>query len=514
MTVAVPWVLWVTAAAVAGVIGAHLLSVGRPPALRLPTARFVPDGERAAVSRTRTPRDAWLLLLRVLALVAAGLAFAGARCATSRVPVARLLVLDGRARDTASAWREALAAAVADRRPVSGVVWRDGPTVVRSTPLTPSAVDSVVSSVTSSTQWPGALSGSQSGTLAGALLRARRAAPVAARGADSLLLEVVTPLRTDATSDALAAVRRTWPGHVTVRVVADEGARATRDTLMSAPDVPWNIVVEGGEEDDVVAAAVATWTARVGEGGVRRATTRPAVRVRRGAVADRGVATLDAADSTALAAGGVLVWWPSVDTGAASNGVAATGVAATGVVATGVVATGVVVPGVVSNGVALVAPLVRRPAAAGETDTTEAIAWFLDGAPAVHETTLGAGCVREVHFAPPAGDLLLDPSARGLLAALSAPCGARAVLGARPPIARTVLEPEAVTGVSGALASRTAFVAPAEEVGAPWIPRLLLVSAIVLLLLEQWVRRTRERTDGASRTADAATGATVAAGRP
>ena len=73
---ALPWVLGVALAGVLAISALHLLSVRRPPELLLPTARFLPDRDVRAVSRTRTPSDVLLLAVRIGALVAAGLAAA------------------------------------------------------------------------------------------------------------------------------------------------------------------------------------------------------------------------------------------------------------------------------------------------------------------------------------------------------------------------------------------------------------------------------------------------------
>jgi len=79
IAVQAPWVLWVSGAAALGVVLAHLLSVGRPPELALPTTRFVPAGPLEAVSRARALRDLLLLLLRVLVVLLAGALLAARR---------------------------------------------------------------------------------------------------------------------------------------------------------------------------------------------------------------------------------------------------------------------------------------------------------------------------------------------------------------------------------------------------------------------------------------------------
>ena len=528
MSVALPWVLWLTAAAMAGVIAAHLLAVGVPTRLELPTARFVPVERASAVSRARTPTDRGLLLLRLLALALAGAAFAGLRCAESRVSHGRLLVLDGAVGDSTSAWRRVVDAAFADSVALLGVVWRDGPSVVRDTPLpdderealrlgaTPDSArardarsgDMGFGDATSSAAAPNVASSRawrDDRTLTGALLRARRAAEIAARGADSVRLEVVTRRRGDATSAALDAVRATWPGAIVLHDVAldasvrvtdsaaapTDGARRADDA--SPSDTSWRIEQASAGADDPVTLALRRWRAQTAR--ATSVTDAPPVRVSRvtatarddaSASGDSRVPARDDAwspdDSSVLARGGVVVRWPARvrDDRAAAPRPA---------------------DGVVAYGLTLVAPLSRvwaRDTAprAGSTISLDAaspvpIAWFLDGDVAIDETTVGDGCVRDVHFTPPDGDLLLDPSARGVLAALASTCGRRAPP-ATPAVASATLFTSSPDGANaGPWVARRALV-PSDDVRtAPDHARLLLLLALLLLLIEQWWRRTR-----------------------
>jgi hypothetical protein len=151
--------------------------------------------------------------------------------------------------------------------------------------------------------------------------------------------------------------------------------------------------------------------------------------------------------------------------------------------------------------VALVAPIVRARDATVIDSVQQAVAWFGDGAPAVTEQPLGDGCVRRVHFDAPEGDVLLGASARGLLAALAAPCGVRGTLAAARPISRTRLDDGA-----GALAPRAAFGAPVDATPA-WLTRALLALALLLLLVEQWFRNRARGVSGRA-AASLAPGAT------
>lgn len=466
MTVLVPWVLWVTAGAMLTLIGAHLLSVGTPPTLTLPTARFVPDGEATAVSRARWPQDIWWLLLRLLALLAAGLALAGVQCAPQRLPVARLLVIDGDARDTSPVWRRVVDSALSASEPLTGVVWRGGAALVRADAFDDALRDSVRRLGASDA------SSDDRRTLAGALLRARQLAPAASARADSLALHVITRLHTDAASAALPAVRSGWPGYV--RVVTVEEMSPEDSTR--GPSVRRDVLVLRGAPDDVVAAAYRALGAPVPS--VPDSST---VRI----VRDTVGAPLTADDSSHARRGGVLVRW-------ARRAVASPRMAQDSLAFTG--PSPRMASGVVARGEALIASLRETaPLATGGTasarSTTRVVAWALDGAPAVTEEPLGVGCVRDVAFEAPGGDLLLGPSAYGVLRALAAPCGRASAPERVARISQVVLEPEIVAGTRAASATHAALqITPATE-SSPWLTRALLASALLLLLLEQWWRR-------------------------
>jgi hypothetical protein len=471
MTVLVPWVLWVTAGAMLALVGAHLLSVGTPPTMLLPTARFVSPGDATAVSRARRPQDVWWLLLRLLVLLLAGLALSGVQCAPQRVAVARVLVIDADVRDTTNEWRRVIDSALASPAPLTGVVWRNGSAVVRAEPFDDALRDSARRLAVRDAPRDHEL------TLAGALLRARRLAPVAAAGADSLALHVLTRLEQDATSAALPAVRAGWPGYVQVRVVpAATSAAALKDSARGALPRPDIQVVRGSADDVVDAAYGVARHADVGSLAWR------AVRIVRDSVA----AALTADDSSHARGGGVLVSWtrasavtraPSRDSTVPNEGAMR------------------LRTGVVARGVALVSEVRETwPRRAGDSredaPAARAVAWYLDGAPAVIETALGEGCVRTVGFAAPDGDLLLTPSARGVLHAIAAPCGAAIQPDAGARLSQAILEPEIVSGTRTALAARSSFGYASTLASPQWLTRALLLGALLLLLIEHWWRRT------------------------
>lgn len=476
MTVLVPWVLWVTAGGMLALVGAHLLSVGTPPTLVLPTTRFVASGDATAVSRARRPQDVWWLLLRLLALLLAGLALSGVQCAPQRIAAARLLVIDADARDTASEWRRVIDSALMSPEPLTGVVWRNGSALVRT-----EAFDQVFTDSARQLAAHDTLRHDEP-SLAGALLLARRLAPIAAAGVDSLALHVLSTLERDATSDALPAVRAGWPGYVQVRVVSmTSGANAREDADRRAAPTRDIEVVRGGA-DDVVEAAYGVSR----DGAARLADAESpsvgAVRI----VRDTVGAPLAADDSAHARRGGVLVRWTraSATTRAVSTD---STVASAGVPR--------VRTGVVARGMALVAPvretrLTTDGALVAAAPTRQPVAWYLDGDPAVTEERLGDGCIRMVGFEAPDGDLLLTPSARGVLHAIAAPCGTARKPEASERLSQTILEPEVASGKRTALASRSALGGDSAATSSPWLTRALLIGALLLLLIEQWWRRS------------------------
>jgi hypothetical protein len=210
IAVQTPWVLWLSGLAALGVVLAHLLSVGRPPELALPTTRFVPEGPLDAVSQARALRDLLLLCLRLLAVLLAGAAFAGLRIAPTRAPLATLLVLDlpRYAIDTL-AWRDSVRAQLETRAPVLAMVTSDGRTIDGEVAALRAFADTVALVV----------DGASHSSLAGGLLVARRAARAVAPRADSMSLVVVSSFRDDAATPALREARAMWPGRVALASV-------------------------------------------------------------------------------------------------------------------------------------------------------------------------------------------------------------------------------------------------------------------------------------------------------
>ncbi len=465
MTAAFPWVLAGALVAVAGVIAAHLLSVRKPPTLWLPTARFVPEQTVRAVSRARTPSDRALLAVRVLTVLVMGAALAGVTYAGATVPVTSLLVLDRTVVTDSGAWRTAMQSAVAEQAPVAAVVV-DG-RVVHARDV---ALETFVDTLS-----PAQGSDETNASLAAALLMARRAAPGVAEGADSVRLVIVSELREDVATPALDAVRSTWPGRVTV-VPVEAGAGSGVDTDADAPAPRGTVrdsVTVRADGDDVIAAAFARW------GDL------PAARAR----VVRDVITRE--DSAFAESGGVLVAW------------------APSAIPPGWSARGDTMQAMIANGRAIVTPFHRSAAAPAEPADARAVVWWADGSAAVSEEALGAGCVRWVGFEPPAGDVMLGMSARGVLSALAGACGARGTLGAPAPLGA-----EQVTRLAGdGPLARAQALRDATTSGPSPATRWLLLSALVLLVVESVMRMRSPRSTGARGT-DARAVRDASAGAP
>ncbi len=453
MTVASPWVLGVALAAAVGVLLSHLLSVRRPPLFMLPTTRFLPTGSVRAVSMSTRPSDLLLLMLRLLAVLFAGLAFAGVQWAATREPIVNLVVIDAAAEaDDSLVWRASVER-VLQESPAAAVVLSNGQ-VLNGDSLT-QAGDSIV------------VMPSRTGSLASALLAARRAAQRIPLRGDSIALQLVSPLRADANTDALDTARAMWPGRIAVIPVSfTQAADSARDR---------RLVVRATGDNDAVRAAFARWQMLV---------TADARVVRDRVTPD---------DMSFARNGGVLVLWPDALSAAASPVDSATAGPLADSLADSL-AGAVPLPAVVANGRALVArgltPIaqtdafaINEAAPAATVSNVRTVAWWPDGSSAATERKVGKGCVREVLFSAPNGDALLNVSARGVLAALAAPCGVAAGLGTRP--ALTEAQISMLRG-DGPLASADAF--RGAGVANPWA-RWLVLAAAVCLLAEMLVRR-------------------------
>jgi hypothetical protein len=423
---AMPWVFGGALAAALAITALHFLSVRQPRVLLLPTARFVPERDARAVARQAKPSDLPLLLLRVIALLAAGAALAGARCSERGARRSSIVVIDAAQRaDSVALLRAASAAPTGD----------------------------VAEAVPPLVLWVRGVSDDPGVAIAAAIRESARQAQ-ANPSLSELSLTVLVP-ETVRSRRGWDAWRRQWPAGI--RVVRHAQALPTDSAPSLAPAFgPVRVVgAATARGTDVIAAAFAS----------------------RGGRSDRPTAT-DAADVVVYRAAsdgaeqaGVTVWWPV-------SGIPAGWRAAPAMDSVGAVA---------ANGLALVAPWLRRALPPALSDSVRAIAWWSDGVPAAIERARGASCVREVAIVVTEGsDLLLSPAADGLLRALRAPCGGLGVPAPREPSGNS--EGVALSAYAPARGFRDSD-SGSRTTRPAWLATALLVLAFVALLAEHVVRR-------------------------
>jgi hypothetical protein len=206
--------LWLGAAAlaIAATVALHFITTRRPPAALLPTARFVPEGEARASSRAARPTDIPLLLLRCVALLLLGAAFA--RPVTYERG-ATLVIVDV----SRSAPAGARDSAVALANGAGAVILFDS----SARRIASGAADSIR-----------AAAGRSRGSLSAALVVAARSARDLARSADSVDLTIVSPLTTDELDAAAPALFAQWNGRV--RLVRTAVVPATAVSIQLAGD--------------------------------------------------------------------------------------------------------------------------------------------------------------------------------------------------------------------------------------------------------------------------------------
>ncbi len=429
LTFSQPWALFAAVGAAGIIVALHFIARRRPRTVAFPTARFVPAHSVRAPSRSARPADIPLLLLRVLAVLLVGAAFARPALQPERRPIARVVALDlsasGRspssARDSAARYLRA-----GDLL----VVFDSAARLITEDPR-----DSL-----------DALEGSRAaGSLSAALAASTRAAAALRDRADSLELVLVSPFAAEEWDGATRAVRELWPGRA--RLVATEVASgsAARGPARNGGARP--VVAGSGVDDDPLSATAAL---------MHDTASRALVRIVRSAPGE--------ADSAwAGGAGHVLVHWP--------DSPPATWPKREVVDTVGAVAAGSAV---------LVADFPRSVNPPG--DGARVIARWLDGAPAATESALRDGCVRSVAIEFPArGDLALGESARRFVEALSAPCSGARDLAPIGEARMAVLRGESYRDAARVVPR----VDGTENRAAPW----LLGAAAFLLLLELLARR-------------------------
>lgn len=412
MTFLAPWALALGGISAATMVVLHLVARHHPAAYLLPTARFIPE-QRALVSRMATrPRDLLLLALRVLVVVCASVAFARPVLSPSRGTMVRVILLD-RSRSVANAGDAvARARALAQQSASVTVIAFD----TTATILPEGAWDSLSAAPRSESH----------GSLSAALVAARRASVALAERADSIELDLVSPIAAAEFDDATSRARTAWPGAIRIERVA-----------MRSDSVPGWRLEHALPASDQLGPAMGSVRAAPGSRVIRLVRSVPA-----------------AGDSAYARAGNTVVHW---DTATAPR-IGAEGLA-------------------VGDDV-IVAALGR--VAMGQAGRV--LARWADGTPAAEEHRVGSGCMRSVGIMiPRAGDIALHPPFQRIVRGLLAPCGFETadVVASSTAVARL-----AGTGSQAAAASvlRAAGAEPAPPV------RWLLAAALVFALAELVVR--------------------------
>lgn len=462
-----PWALGAAVAAAIGVALLHLLARDRPPRWLLPTARFVAPGTARATRRARTPQDIPLLLVRMLALLLAGAAFATPVLHPEGGNVAQVQVLDladerraGPAVETARARHGdgdrlvVIDTAVHIVPAGSEGVVLDSLAMMATAAATDAQAATATTTADSATIAPRIRGAAGRPTLTAALIAAVRAAALLPPQADSASLVMIAP--TGAHDAALARARAAWPGRVTVvdvPIPAGVPVDSTEAVVAARP------AVRGPAGDAIVAAARLAGAVLLQPGDAPAVSSMLIVRDR-----------VTAADSAWAAGGGTLLVWPADTAGA-------------GLVPAGRRDT---MGGFVAGGHAALLATVRTHA----PPDGDAVARWIDGAPAVTQQPHGMGCIRTAAMTMPVGgDVTLRPAFQAALRSLMHRCSS-----AHPaPIADST---RALLAGTGALARAGALRARSSR--SPATPWLLGAALALLLLVEPLLRRRHDQRARAS----------------
>ncbi|MEO7998311.1 MAG: hypothetical protein ABI852_12755 [Gemmatimonadaceae bacterium] len=437
----------------------HFLSVRRPPVLMLPTMRFLPERPVRAVSRNARPSDLLLLLLRVAALLLAGVALSGVTWRGTGVKHGRILVVQRNSAVNGPTIRAQVA------RALSGGFSGDTAmriVVVDSAAHFLTAVESKAFRAGTLSVVRGAVS--SPATLSATILVATRAAGELVREertVDAVDLVIAGPLLQSSRDAALPTVRATWPG--TIRFFDTQHSPDIVDSSEIIP-YPRRVTLVGALSSDAVRSAfqVRGWLSGPGNRDAKDSVTAAAANLNLPNVSHAPIA----------------VEWP-----------------ATGTPEGWTVGAPVTVGAIVARGEALVFPFVRTSRISESIQAQgRAIAWWSDGETAAVEIPTATSCTRHVGVnVPNSSDLLQGQAARALLLALSGPCGGELDRSPIPAAELRMLEGTGGGAPASAFRSTTA-------IRTPWAS-LILVLALALLGVEWFVRDREDRLDIATERA-------------
>jgi hypothetical protein len=205
-----PTFLWASGLIAAAVVGLHFLSTLQPRRDVFPTVRFVPEAPLHSTALAMKFSDGWLLLLRVLAVLLIGTAFAQPRFTLWRQSVARIVAVDISGSVVRSAaWRDQVTRATAG---AATVVLFD--TTARE--VTVGSRDSLLSLplLADDASSASAASPVSPGKLSVALIAALRAGARLRESANSVELTIVSPFLAASVDRATPKLRELWPGHI------------------------------------------------------------------------------------------------------------------------------------------------------------------------------------------------------------------------------------------------------------------------------------------------------------
>jgi hypothetical protein len=216
-----PLFLWGAIAGATGIAALHFLVTKQPRASILPTARFVPDSPATATARDARPSDLFLMLLRVIVVLAAGAALAKPVIKPSRQPLRRIFLVD-------------VSRAVANPNEAADslkALYGDGDLLV--------AFDSAarVTSSGSRDSLSATSAGDARGNLSAGLITSLRAASVLRDKADSIELAIVSPLLAEERDAATDSIRKLWPGRARIVRIAARTDSTSSDAANSGRDL-------------------------------------------------------------------------------------------------------------------------------------------------------------------------------------------------------------------------------------------------------------------------------------
>lgn len=445
MTLIAPGFLYAAMAVAAVITALHFFVTRQPQAAMLPTARFVPNLPATATSHAARPSDLFLLLLRLLLVIAMGTALARPALTPSRAPLARLILAD-----VSGAVRN-----VGELGDSVGTVYRKGDVLIAfdsaARRISSGAADTVASLPISTAR----------GNLSVALVSAIRAGGDMRERADSIELVIVSPFAAEEWNSATDTIRKLWPGRA--RIIH---AGAPAETVRPRS---FQILTRAPAGDPMHVSATLSGTDRRSEARLIRDEV------------------TDADAQWAATANRVLVAWPAEarPPGAVSRtrqNVNAQPPAG----------------GVVAGSTVVIAAFERQWIFPADSIAgAHVVARWIDGEPAAIERQAGDGCVRSVAIAVThSGDLAIRAEFVRIVTALTGPCVSD--LSGVP-----LVQPKLATlAGNGGFAPREAFNARADgnSLLAPWLFGLAIAAAVLELFVRGTDRAAESGKKGGARS--------------